>query len=95
MGLQNVQDVTLIRHAYVLKRWQGKGIGSTLLNHILERVDTRLVPVGTWANAHWAMSFYREHGFALLPNKDELLRRYLNIHDRQRETSVFLGLETK
>ena len=93
MGLQTMEDVTLLRHAYVLKRWQGRGIGSNLLGHILGFINTRLVLVGTWADAHWAVNFYREHGFAVLPNKDELLRRYWNIPDRQRETSVVLGLE--
>ncbi len=93
MGLQNVEDVTLIRHAYVLKKWQGKGIGSSLLNHILRLADTKTVLVGTWADAHWAISFYQEHGFTLLSNKDELLRRYWNIPDRQRETSLVLGLK--
>ena len=35
-----------------------------------------------------------KHGFRLLPNKDELLRRYWDISQRQIETSVVLGLES-
>ena len=34
MGLQQVQDVTLIRHAYVLTANQGQGIGARLLSHL-------------------------------------------------------------
>src|SRR4051794_16424714 len=32
MGIQRVRDVTLIRHAYVRRTWQGRGIGGTLLS---------------------------------------------------------------
>src|SRR6266436_9900080 len=36
MGLQQVQDVTLIRHAYVLTSHQKRGIGAHLLSHLRE-----------------------------------------------------------
>jgi len=41
MGSQDVDDVTLIRHAYVLPERQGRGVGSCLLEHLLRlrRVD--------------------------------------------------------
>ena len=35
MGIQPVNDVTLIRHAYTLTSHQRKGIGEKLLNHLL------------------------------------------------------------
>src|ERR1041384_5384333 len=50
MGLQHVRDVTLIRHAYVRRNQQGRGLGGALLNHLLART-TRPVLVGTWAAA--------------------------------------------
>jgi len=93
MGFQPVGDVTLIRHAYVLTDHQGRGIGSKLLAHLKGLATTPRLLVGTWADAHWAISFYQKHGFRVLPNKDELLRRYWDIPKRQRETSVVLGLE--
>lgn len=93
MGLQRVKDVTLIRHAYVLRDWQGKGIGSELLEHLLKLTTTENILVGTWADAYWAIDFYKEHGFELLPNKDELLRRYWKISSRQRKASVVLGFK--
>jgi N-acetylglutamate synthase-like GNAT family acetyltransferase len=36
MGLQQVQDVTLIRHAYVRTSSQKRGIGGHLLSHLRE-----------------------------------------------------------
>src|SRR4051794_15425107 len=34
MGLQPVQDVTLIRHAYVRTTFQKRGIGAHLMSHL-------------------------------------------------------------
>lgn len=92
MGFQPKGDVTLIRHAYVLTEQQREGIGSELLNFLKALATTPRLLVGTWADAQWAIKFYEKHGFGLLPNKDELLRTYWNIPDRQIETSVVLGL---
>jgi N-acetylglutamate synthase-like GNAT family acetyltransferase len=39
MGLQKVQDVTLIRHAYVRTSSQKRGIGAELLSHLREMAD--------------------------------------------------------
>ena len=93
MGFEPVRDVTLIRHAYVLPRWQKQGIGSQLLAHLRGLVTTPCLLVGTWADAYWAVDFYKKHGFKLLPDKDELLMTYWDIPRRQIETSVVLGME--
>jgi GNAT superfamily N-acetyltransferase len=93
MGFQPIKDVTLIRHAYVLTRWQKKGVGTKLLNHLKEMVNTSRLLVGTWADAKWAIDFYLKHGFNLEKNKDELLETYWDIPRRQIETSVVLGLD--
>jgi GNAT superfamily N-acetyltransferase len=92
MGFQPVKDVTLIRHAYVLPEHQRRGIGSSLLSYAKDLAKTRFL-VGTWSDATWAIRFYEKHGFRLLPNKEELLRKYWNIPLRQIEASVVLGLE--
>ena len=94
MGFQPVEDVTLIRHTYVLRAQQRRGIGSSLLSYAKGLAKTRVL-VGTWSDALWAIQFYENHGFRLLPNKDELLRRYWNIPERQIEASVVLGLESR
>ena len=92
MGIQNVQDVALIRHAYVRTPERNRGIGSILLAHLRQRT-TRPILVGTWAAATWAIRFYEKHGFRLVSvrEKDELLRKYWSISTRQIETSVVLA----
>lgn len=91
MGIQDKQDVALIRHAYVLPACQRQGIGSKLLEHLCG-LSQKPVLVGTWASAAWAIEFYQHHGFQLVTpaEKDTLLRRYWNIPDRQVQTSVVL-----
>ena len=93
MGSQNVDDVTLIRHAYVRPDRQGAGIGSRLLAHLTD-LPHRPLLVGTWADAGWAVRFYERHGFRLVSQeeKDRLLRRYWSIPERQVDTSVVLRL---
>src|SRR5437868_2414832 len=39
MGLQSVEDVILIRHAYVRTESQRKGIGTRLLAHLCDSAD--------------------------------------------------------
>ena len=91
MGLQEVKDATLIRHAYVLTRLQRGGIGSALMAALAPQARGRLL-VGTWAAAHWAIRFYQRNGFRLVgaEEKDRLLDTYWTIPARQREVSVVL-----
>jgi GNAT superfamily N-acetyltransferase len=95
MGIQQVNNVTLIRHAYVLTNRQRTGIGGKLLKHLLNLAQTTEVLVGTWETAHWAIRFYEKHGFKLLSREetDNLLRKHWNITERQIETSVVLKLK--
>jgi GNAT superfamily N-acetyltransferase len=93
IGFEPVQDVTLVRHCYVLPGRQRQGVGSTLLLHAIGLTRTERLLVGTWADADWAIRFYEKHGFRLLPDGDALLRKYWDIPTRQRETSVVLGRE--
>ncbi|MFC1915514.1 GNAT family N-acetyltransferase [Chloroflexota bacterium] len=95
MGIEPIKDVTLIRHAYVLPLWQRQGIASKLLNYFRSLATTSRLLVGTWADAHWAIAFYQKHGFRLLSDKDELLKTYWDIPQRQIETSVVLGINIK
>ena len=62
MGTQRVGDVELIRHAYVAPASQRRGVGGALVEQLTSSL-TRPILVGTWAAAHWAISFYRRHGF--------------------------------
>jgi N-acetylglutamate synthase-like GNAT family acetyltransferase len=92
MGLQQVQDVTLIRHAYVRSGSQNRGIGSQLLSHLRELTNDPVL-IGTWADAVWAIRFYERHGFRMVSaeEKDRLLKKYWSIPERQVETSVVLA----
>jgi len=92
MGIQDVKDVALIRHAYVRTSDQGRGIGGRLLEGLRGQTARPLL-VGTWADALWAIRFYQKHGFERAPAEEKaaLLRRYWSIPKRQIETSVVLA----
>ena len=92
MGIQEVRDVDLIRHAYVRPGLQGGGIGRRLLEDLVARAERPLL-VGTWAAATWAIRFYERNGFELVTReeKDRLLRTYWDIPARQVEASVVLA----
>jgi len=92
MGIQDVKDVTLIRHAYTLPSCQRKGIGSKLIQH-LTGLTRRPLLMGTWKAAKWAVRFYEKQGFGLVTKeeKNALLKKYWKIPERQVETSVVLS----
>lgn len=91
MGIQDVLDVTLIRHAYVRTEAQRKGIGGALLMYLLP-LTSKPVLIGTWQAARWAIAFYKKHGFYQVgvEEKNRLLAKYWSIPERQIETSVVL-----
>src|ERR1700693_3380545 len=84
MGLQDKGEVTLVRPAYVTPTVQRKGVGTRLLRHV-QGLTRKPVLIRTWADASWAIDFYRRNGFTLLANppKDSLLQRYWSIPARQ------------
>jgi N-acetylglutamate synthase-like GNAT family acetyltransferase len=92
MGIQDKNDVFLIRHAYVLTTSRNKGIGTKLLEELV-RNSEKPVLIGTWKAATWAIGFYLKNGFKLVieAEKDVLLKKYWNIPERQVETSVVLA----
>jgi N-acetylglutamate synthase-like GNAT family acetyltransferase len=92
MGIQDKGEVALVRHAYVTPNVQRKGVGTSLLRHV-QGLTGKPVLIGTWADASWAIEFYRKNGFTVVPgtHKDSLLRRYWSIPARQVETSVVLA----
>ena len=92
MGIQKLADVTLIRHAYTLTTYQGRGVGKSLLNFLFEINQNNLLLVGTWQDATWAIRFYEKFGFVLQENnkKNQLLKKYWNISSKQIKKSVVL-----
>lgn len=92
MGIQHVNDVALIRHAYTLKGNQRKGIGEKLLKHLLILAQTDRILVGTWETALWAIKFYEKHGFKVLSREEtnNMLKTHWNIPEQQVVTSIVL-----
>jgi uncharacterized repeat protein (TIGR03833 family) len=92
MGIQYVQDVTLVRHAYVRLQKQQRGIGKKLLLELCKKSD-RPILIGTWSDATWAIRFYEKHGFKRVSEqeKNRLLEKYWSIPARQVVTSVVLA----
>ena|SRR5438874_2639174 len=92
MGIQQVKDVTLIRHAYVRASCQKQGIGGRLLAHLRTLARGPLL-IGTWSDAAWAIRFYEKHGFRVVgpEEKERLLKRYWKVPDRQVDASVVLA----
>ena len=92
IGIQEVEDVILIRHAYTLSSCQGKGAGSALLKYLLKKNQNSRLLVGTWKNATWAIRFYEKFDF-ILHTKEEtalLLKKYWNISSKQIKNSIVL-----
>ncbi len=91
MGLQDVGDVTLIRHAYTRTARQRRGLGARLLAH-LTGLSERPILIGTWKAATWAIAFYERHGFRCVTEEETrvLLARYWTVPERQVQESVVL-----
>ena len=92
IGAQKVKDVFLIRHAYTLSSYQGKGAGSALLEYLLKKNKNSRILVGTWKNAAWAIQFYKKFDFILHAKEETtlLLKKYWNIPTKQMKNSVVL-----
>ena len=92
IGIQEVKDVILIRHAYTLTSYQNKGTGSALLEYLLKKNQNSRLLVGTWKNAVWAIRFYEKFGFILHAKEQStlLLKKYWKIPSKQIKNSVVL-----
>lgn len=92
MGIQELERVTLIRHAYILTDYQKKGIGSKLLNYLFHINSKSSLLVGTWREAKWAINFYKKFGFNIHAKEKtfELLNKYWKISSKQIKHSVTL-----
>ena len=92
IGIQEIKDVILIRHAYTLTSYQNMGVGSKLLKYLLKKNHNSRLLVGTWEKATWAIRFYEKFGFILHEKKQatRLLKKYWKIPLRQIENSVVL-----
>jgi GNAT superfamily N-acetyltransferase len=96
MGIQELKDVTLIRHAYTLTNYQEMGIGKSLLQYLFRLNKSSYLLVGTWQDAAWAIEFYEKFGFIRQNKKQtaQLLNKYWEISSKQIENSVVLEKKT-
>ena len=92
IGIQEVKDVILIRHAYTLISYQNKGTGSAMLEYLLKKNQNSRLLVGTWKNAEWAIRFYKKFGFIIHAKEQStlLLKKYWKIPSKQIKNSVVL-----
>ena len=92
IGIQKIKDVILIRHAYTLTSYQGRGTGSTLLKYLLKKNKNSRLLVGTWKSAIWAIRFYEKFGFTPHTKNQatQLLKKYWKIPSQQIKNSVVL-----
>ena len=92
IGIQEKKEITLIRHAYTLTSYQGKGTGGALLEYLLKKNQNSRLLVGTWRNATWAIRFYEKFGFILHAKEQStlLLKKYWKIPSKQIKNSIVL-----
>lgn len=90
IGLQNLDDVSLIRHLYVIPEQQRHGIGTELLDHSIDRAGSDEILVGTWEAATWAIRFYEKNGFDLVDDAESLLQQHWEVPPRQMDESLVL-----
>jgi len=92
IGVQEVKNVVLIRHAYTLTSYQNKGAGSALLEYLLKKKQNSRLLVGTWKSATWAIQFYEKFGFITHAKEQStlLLKKYWKIPSKQIKHSVVL-----
>ena len=94
-GLQDVEDVTLMRHGRVAAAWRGKGLAARLLQHLWSMTQ-RPVLTAIWAADEDAVLFCERHGFHLLPRDQRpgLLAAYWRLPAEAAEDWVLLADES-
>ena len=92
IGIQEVKEVVLIRHAYTLSSYQNRGVGSALIKYLLKKNQGSRLLVGTWKDATWAIRFYKKFGFFIHTKQETnlLLKKYWQIPAKQIRNSVVL-----
>lgn len=89
MGAEYVSDVALLRHAYVLPRWQRQGVGSLLRQYAESRISgvDRII-VGTYEANHKARGALEQADYRLSDDSEAVLRTYYDIPEDRLRSSV-------
>ena len=94
MGLEYVQDVALLRHAYILPEQQRHGIGSRLREHLenqirgVERQGVARIIVGTYTGNYKARAALEGAGYQVSADSEAVLRAYYAIPKDRLQSSV-------
>lgn len=89
MGLEYVDDVALLRHAYVLPQRQRHGVASALNEHLENLVEgVERIIVGTYAANYKARSILEKSGYTLSADSEAVLRAYYDIPEDRLQSSV-------
>lgn len=89
MGLEYVQDVVLFRHAYVVPRYQRRGVAVALHQYLERQVkDVKQIIVGTYAANYKARSVLEKVGYRLSTDSNTVLRTYYDIPEDRLQSSI-------
>ncbi len=89
MGLEYVQTVVLFRHAYVLPRYQRRGVALALHEHLEGEVKgVERIIVGTYAANYKARNALQKAGYRLSTDSRTVLRTYYDIPEDRLQSSV-------
>jgi GNAT superfamily N-acetyltransferase len=88
-GLEYVDDVALLRHAYVLPEHQMRGVGLALAAHLEAQVEgVARVIVGTYRANYKARGVLEKRGFVESTGSEAVLRRYYDIPEDRLQLSL-------
>ncbi len=89
MGSEPMGEVALLRHAYILPRYQRQGVASALRIHIEARLaGIHRVIVGTYAANYKARGVLEKAGYLLSEDSETVLRTFFDIPEDRLMTSV-------
>ena len=89
MGSEPIGEVALLRHAYILPRYQRQGVASAVREYIETQLGgiNRFI-VGTYAANYKARGTLEKGGYLLSPDSQAVLRTYYDIPEDRLLTSV-------
>ena len=89
MGSEPIGEVVLLRHAYILPRYQRSGVASALIEHIENGlVGTERIIVGTYAANYRARGALEKAGYVLSADSEAVLRAFYDIPEDRLLTSI-------
>ncbi len=89
MGCEPAGDAVLMRHAYVLPRYQRIGIGTKLLNHLEGALPVPVrILIGTYLANYKARGQLERAGYLLSDDSESILRTYFDVPEDRLQKSI-------